>query len=77
MNEPDDRDIICTFASPGRIVKPPKRDNLLSELSNSKYQGIKSMPWLVLTGKEHFVTAEGFGLSELNQKITETENAKK
>jgi len=30
---------------------------------------IKSLPWLILTDKEHNVTAEGFGLDELNNKI--------
>jgi protocatechuate 3,4-dioxygenase beta subunit len=31
--------------------------------------GVKSLPWLILTDKEHVVTAEGFGLTELNDKI--------
>jgi len=31
--------------------------------------GVKSLPWLILTDKEHNVTAEGFGLDELNDKI--------
>ncbi len=33
--------------------------------------GTKSLPWLILTNREHIVTAEGFGLSELNEKITQ------
>ena len=32
--------------------------------------GLKSLPWLILTDKEHIVTAEGFGLDELDDKIT-------
>jgi hypothetical protein len=31
--------------------------------------GIKSLPWLILTDKNHIVQAEGFNLSELNDKI--------
>jgi hypothetical protein len=31
--------------------------------------GVKSLPWLILTDKKHVVTAEGFGLAELNDKI--------
>jgi hypothetical protein len=31
--------------------------------------GVKSLPWLILTDKEHIVTAEGFSLDELDEKI--------
>jgi hypothetical protein len=31
--------------------------------------GVKSLPWLILTDKEHIVRAEGFALSELDGKI--------
>jgi len=57
------------FASPGRIVNQPKRNNLLSELSNSKYWGVKSLPWLILTDRKHVVTTEGFGLNNLDTLI--------
>jgi hypothetical protein len=30
---------------------------------------VQELPWLVLTGRDHVVTAEGFGLNELNGKI--------
>ena len=33
--------------------------------------GVKSLPWLILTDTDHIVRAEGFGLAELNDKITE------
>ena len=33
--------------------------------------GVKSLPWLILTDKEHVVTAEGFSLDDLNEKMTE------
>jgi len=32
--------------------------------------GVQSLPWLILTDKEHVVRAEGFGLDELEQTIT-------
>lgn len=31
--------------------------------------GVQSLPWLILTDKQHIVQAEGFSLNELNQKI--------
>jgi hypothetical protein len=31
--------------------------------------GVKSLPWLILTDKEHVVTAEGFSVNKLNEKI--------
>jgi len=31
--------------------------------------GVKSLPWLILTDREHVVIAEGFGLDELDDKI--------
>lgn len=34
--------------------------------------GVQAQPWLVLTDRNHVVTAEGFGLAELNAKIEET-----
>jgi hypothetical protein len=37
---------------------------------------VKSLPWLILTDKNHVVTAEGFSIDELGEKIKETENAK-
>jgi hypothetical protein len=34
--------------------------------------GVQARPWLILTNHEHIVTAEGFGLAELDAKIEET-----
>ena len=31
--------------------------------------GVKSLPWLIVTDKEHIITAEGFSVHELNEKI--------
>lgn len=33
--------------------------------------GVRSLPWLILTDKQHVVTAEGFRLSGLDAKIKE------
>ena len=38
--------------------------------------GVKSLPWLILTDRNHIVVAEGFGLDELSTKISEAKNAK-
>jgi hypothetical protein len=32
--------------------------------------GVKSLPWLILTDKQHTIIAEGFGLDELDEEIT-------
>jgi hypothetical protein len=40
--------------------------------NNEKTQadwGVQSLPWLILTDKEHIVTDEGFGISQLNEKM--------
>jgi hypothetical protein len=34
--------------------------------------GMKSLPWLILTDRNHRVIAEGFGLNELEDKLEET-----
>ncbi len=50
-------------------IKPPagiSRD-VLPEFGYS--WGVKSLPWLILTDKNHIVTAEGFGIAELEEKI--------
>ncbi|MBN2313999.1 MAG: carboxypeptidase regulatory-like domain-containing protein [Sedimentisphaerales bacterium] len=39
--------------------------------------GVKSMPWLMLTDKEHVVRAEGFDLNELEEKVKEIGNVEK
>jgi len=31
--------------------------------------GVRSLPWLILTNRRHIVTAEGFSLAELSEKI--------
>lgn len=38
---------------------------------------VKSLPWLILTDKEHVVTIKGFSVSELNEKIAQADSEKK
>ncbi|MBN2591007.1 MAG: hypothetical protein JXA96_14165 [Sedimentisphaerales bacterium] len=38
--------------------------------------GVKALPWLILTDKDHVVKAEGFPINELDEKIKEIENDK-
>ncbi len=33
--------------------------------------GVKSLPWLILTNKKHIVNAEGFNMSELEEKLNQ------
>ena len=35
--------------------------------------GVQSLPWLILTDDQHVVRAEGFGLSDLNDRIKAVE----
>ncbi|MFB0525227.1 MAG: redoxin domain-containing protein, partial [Phycisphaerae bacterium] len=37
--------------------------------------GVQSLPWLIISGRNHVVSSEGFGLSELNKKITDADDA--
>jgi len=39
--------------------------------------GVKSLPWLILTDKQHVVAAEGFRLDELDEEIKETQNVER
>jgi hypothetical protein len=39
--------------------------------------GVRSLPWLILTDSRHVVTAEGFGLSELDEKLRGARRAKR
>ncbi len=50
-------------------IKPPAgvSNNGLPELEYS--WGVKSLPWLILTDKNHIVKAEGFGVADMDEKI--------
>ena len=39
--------------------------------------GVKSLPWLILTNRNHVAAAEGFSLDELDEKIKEAQNAER
>lgn len=36
--------------------------------------GLKSLPWLILTDRERIVTAEGFNINELDEKIKKVQS---
>lgn len=38
--------------------------------------GVKSLPWLIFADREHVVTAEGFGLAELDEKVKQAGDGK-
>ncbi len=47
---------------PVGIIETSEKETCLS-------WGVKSLPWMILTDKQHVVTTEGFSISELNEKI--------
>ncbi|MBP7052555.1 MAG: hypothetical protein KBE65_16200 [Phycisphaerae bacterium] len=56
---------------------PFKAQLLEGDFNKQRYAwGVQSLPWLILTDKNHTVRAEGFGLDELNEKIRSTESTK-
>jgi hypothetical protein len=73
-------DIVLVYA--GQIVDSWLSDWLRKNritISCGKYDGdiailgrswaLQSLPWLILTDRRHIVTAEGFSLAELSEKI--------
>lgn len=64
----DERKLIAWLKN--NKIEPPvgmSRANL-PELRQS--WGVQSLPWLILTDRKHIVQAEGFGINELDEKIT-------
>ena len=55
----------------GMIQADPSTELGTGEEQTRFTWGVKSLPWLILTDTEHIVTAEGFALSELDEKIKE------
>ena len=47
---------------PAGIVRADEKETIFA-------WGVKSLPWLILTDRKHIVRAEGFGLSELDEKL--------
>jgi hypothetical protein len=47
---------------PMGIVRADEKETLFA-------WGVKSLPWLILTDRKHIVRAEGFGMSELDEKL--------
>jgi hypothetical protein len=79
--------IVCIQASnlPDKGINDWRRDDRISlpigmvgkeEIKTRQEWGVPSLPWLILTDSNHIVTAEGFRLNDLDERIKETENAK-
>ncbi|MBN2589223.1 MAG: hypothetical protein JXA96_05145, partial [Sedimentisphaerales bacterium] len=48
-----------------------KVGKITADIEKTKFNwGVKSLPWLILTDKNHIVIAEGFNLEDLNEKIS-------
>jgi hypothetical protein len=54
------------IAFPAGIIKGNEQEARLS-------WAVKALPWLILADRKHIVTAEGFGIKELDEKIQSTE----
>jgi hypothetical protein len=50
-------------------ILPPVGATRLSPSVLGYKLGVKSIPWLILTDKEHIVSDEGFSITELDEKI--------
>ena len=50
-------------------IVPPVGTNTINLPELSQRWGVQSLPWLILTNKNHIVTDEGFSISELDEKI--------
>ena len=80
--------VVCVHASkvdPNTLDKWAKDNNVpfavgMIQANEEKTRfawGVKSLPWLILADRKHIVTAEGFGIEELDDKIEVIENSKK
>ena len=72
--------VVCVQASnlPKKGLNDWKRKERISlpigmvrddDIKTRQDWGVRSLPWLILTDRNHIVTAEGFSLNELNEKI--------
>jgi hypothetical protein len=65
-----EKNVLGKWIKDNEIVFPVKiiEDN---EKQTKFNWGVRALPWLILTDKEHIVTAEGFAINELDEKIKE------
>jgi hypothetical protein len=63
-----DRSALRSFAATNHITFPV--GSIGSDEEKTRFNwSLKSLPWLILTDKEHVVRAEGFVLEELEKKL--------
>ena len=65
-----DRDKLDVWMKKNNILFPVGMIEGKEEKTRFKW-GVKSLPWLILTDREHKVVAEGFAFSELGDRIDE------
>jgi protocatechuate 3,4-dioxygenase beta subunit len=79
--------VVCVQASrlPKKVLSDFRRKEHISfpigivgedSIKTRQKWAARSLPWLILTDRNHIVTAEGFSLAELSEKIKEAGNAK-
>ena len=75
-----------TSMSGGHVIVTAAKDNnipfpvgmIQGEEEKTRFTwGVRSLPWLILTDDKRVVRAEGFRLSELNEKIKEVSDAER
>ncbi|MBN2590494.1 MAG: hypothetical protein JXA96_11585 [Sedimentisphaerales bacterium] len=63
-----DKSILNEWIEESKIAFPVGK--IESDLEKTKASwGVQSLPWLILADKEHIVKEEGFGISQLDEKI--------
>jgi len=84
-----DKDVYTVLVYAGPVIESAVNDWLRKNrvtIPVGKFDGnmqvlgrswaVQSLPWLTITDHNHIVTAEGFSLNELNEKIKEADNVK-
>jgi hypothetical protein len=77
-----DRNVYMVFVHAERVERKKlnawlKKNRINHPIGFSRYElsglkntwGVQSLPWLIMTNRNHIVTSEGFSLDELNEKI--------
>ena len=59
---------LASWLTKNKIV-PPVGTSKIDLPALGQSWGVQSLPWLILTDKNHIVTAEGFAIAELDEKI--------
>ncbi len=65
---PADDAALKSFAEKIKLAIPPGMIKTDEEKTRAAW-GVQSLPWLILTDRDHIVRAEGFGVDELDEKV--------